>query len=152
MPTPTASTPPAATRATGSPATWRPDARNHSPGLPATAFPGHGTPSGGSRPAAAHMRPETSALARRSLLAACSAVPAEFHDTRQCPPRLCPSALALQRVADRLHPDQAVAEHEGVDAVLDKSLGRVSGPLQEEHVVLVHLRLQVPGRVRHIGE
>jgi len=33
-----------------------------------------------------------------------------------------------------LHPDQAVAEHEGVDAVFDERRGSVSGPLQEEYV------------------
>jgi len=41
------------------------------------------------------------------------------------------SALVLQRVADGLRPDQAVAEHERVDAVVDPGLRRVGRPLQE---------------------
>jgi hypothetical protein len=47
---------------------------------------------------------------------------------------------------------RAVAEHEGVDAVLDLGPGRVGGPLQEEDVALVGLGRQLPLRVRHVGE
>jgi hypothetical protein len=63
-----------------------------------------------------------------------------------------PSALVLQGVADGLHADQAVAEDEGVEAVLDAGRGGVRGPFQEQHVILVNLGLQIPGRVRHVGE
>jgi hypothetical protein len=58
----------------------------------------------------------------------------------------------LQRVADRLHPDEAVAEHEGVDAVLHAGRGGVRGPFQEQDVALVDLGLQIPGRVRDVRE
>src|SRR5579875_4198349 len=61
-------------------------------------------------------------------------------------------SLALQCVADRLRPDKAVAEHEGVDPVLYRGGGGVRGPLQEEQVTLVDLGFQVPGRVRYFGE
>src|SRR5215471_3935370 len=63
-----------------------------------------------------------------------------------------PSDLALQRIAERLYPDQAVAEYERVDTVIDEGRGSVSGPLQEEHVVFIDLGFQVPGRVWHVGE
>jgi hypothetical protein len=43
----------------------------------------------------------------------------------------------LQRVPDRLHADQAVAEHERVDAVVDPGGSGDSGPFQEQDVVLV---------------
>ena len=62
------------------------------------------------------------------------------------------SDLVLQRVAERLHPDEAVTEHEGVDAVLDPGLGGVRGPFQEQDVALVDQRLQIPRRVRDVGE
>jgi hypothetical protein len=55
-------------------------------------------------------------------------------------------------VTDRLHPDQAVTEHERVDTVLDPGRRGVSSPLQEEHVVMVDLCLQLPRRIRHIPE
>src|SRR5215471_12810863 len=44
------------------------------------------------------------------------------------------SDLVLQRVAERLHPDEAVTEHAGVDAVLDPGLAGVRGPFQEQDV------------------
>src|SRR6516225_6262138 len=62
------------------------------------------------------------------------------------------SALALQRVADRLYLDQAIAEHERVDTIFDEGRGSVSGPFQEEHVVFVDLGFQLPGCVWHISE
>src|SRR6202044_817460 len=73
--------------------------------------------------------------------------------TRSPPWSRGPSPLGVQDgVADRLHPDQAVAEHEGVDAVIDPGRPGVRGPLKEEHVAFEDQRLQVPGRVRHIGK
>src|SRR5215831_1409468 len=65
---------------------------------------------------------------------------------------VCPSAFALQCVADCLYPDQAVAEYEGVDTVFDEGRGSVCGPFQEKHVVFVDLGFQVPGRVWHVSE
>jgi exopolysaccharide biosynthesis polyprenyl glycosylphosphotransferase len=62
------------------------------------------------------------------------------------------SVLVLHRVADRLHPDGAVAEHERVDAVLDAGLRGVGRPLEEQYVALVDLGLQPPAGVRHVGE
>jgi len=59
---------------------------------------------------------------------------------------------AQDRIADRLHPDQAVAENEGVDAVVNPGRPGVRGPFQEEHVAFEDQCLQIPGRVRHIGE
>src|SRR5262249_34675973 len=78
-----------------------------------------------------------------------SSCPSPAADHRRAGP---PSVLVLQRVADGLHPDEAVAEHEGVDAVFDLGPGRVGGPLQEEDVALVGLSRQLPLRVQHVGE
>ena len=63
-----------------------------------------------------------------------------------------PLVRELQGVAHRLHPDQPVTEDERVDPVLDLGGGRDRGPLQEKHVALVDLRLEFPGRVRHVGQ
>src|ERR1035438_1303799 len=50
------------------------------------------------------------------------------------------SASVLQGVADRLHPDQPVGEHERVDAVVRVCRAGIRGPFQEQHVTLVDLR------------
>ncbi len=63
-----------------------------------------------------------------------------------------PSVRVLHGVAHRLHPDQAVPEDERVDPVFHLGRRRDRGPFQEEHVALVDLRLQLPGRVRHVGQ
>src|SRR6266536_3615825 len=82
-----------------------------------------------------------------------SLMPAGRSVLRTCDDRLRRrSILVQQRVTDRLYPDQAITEHKGVDAVLDPRRGGVSGPLQEEHVVLIDLCFQIPSRIRHIGE
>ena len=66
------------------------------------------------------------------------------------PPR--PQPVRCDGVAHRLQPDQPVPEDERVDPVLDLGRGGDRGPLEEEHVALVDLRLQLPGRVRHVGQ
>jgi hypothetical protein len=69
-------------------------------------------------------------------------------------PHRCPlsSAGRLQGVADGLHPDQAVAEHEGVDAVLDAVAATLGAPLQEQDVAFVDGGLDVPGGLRDLAE
>src|SRR3954466_11366125 len=58
----------------------------------------------------------------------------------------------LKRVADGLRADQAVAEHERVDAVLGVRLLRLRVPLDEQHVTLEDLRRDVPLGVQQVGE
>ncbi len=98
-----------------------------------------------------------------AALAALAATAVAWRAARQVPVRAAglsrtdrvpapASVRALQGVAHRLQPDQPVTEDEGVDPVLGLGRGRDRGPLQEEHVALVDLRLQLPGRVRHVGQ
>src|SRR5206468_5665594 len=63
-----------------------------------------------------------------------------------------PSASRLQGVADGLDPDEAVAEDEGVDGVLDPVAAALGPPLQEQDVVLVESGLEVPGRLGDLAE
>src|SRR5919106_4752595 len=65
---------------------------------------------------------------------------------------LPPSAGWLQGVADGLDPNEAVAEHEGVDGVLDAVAAALGAPLQEQDVVLEDGGLEVPGRLRDLAE
>src|ERR687897_3430121 len=62
------------------------------------------------------------------------------------------SESGLHGVADGLDPDEAVAEHEGVDAVLDTVAAALGAPLQEQDVVLEDGGLDVPGRLGHLAE
>jgi 2-polyprenyl-6-methoxyphenol hydroxylase-like FAD-dependent oxidoreductase len=60
--------------------------------------------------------------------------------------------LGLQGVVDRLRVNQAVSEHERIDAVVGASLGCISRPLHHEHVVGEDLPRLVPGRVGQVGQ
>ena len=62
------------------------------------------------------------------------------------------SGSGLQGVADGQDPDEAVAEDEGVDAVLDPVAAALGAPLQEQDVVLVDGGLDVPGGLRDLAE
>jgi hypothetical protein len=61
-------------------------------------------------------------------------------------------ALALQGVIDSLHADQAVLEHERVDAVVGTRPGGLGSPGQQKHVVPEDLALRGKACVGQIGE
>src|SRR4029450_3326760 len=62
------------------------------------------------------------------------------------------SAGRLEGVADGRDPDEAVAEHEGVDGVLDAVAAALGAPFQKEDVVLVGGGLEVAGGLRDLAE